>query len=88
MTTRSTLIVLAMAGMTSLGGCTATLSDQDRALLESAKTSATQAQQSATQAQQSAAEAKQSAAEAAQSATTAQNAAQQSEMIFKKMQHK
>lgn len=88
MTTRSTLIVLAMAGMTSLGGCTATLSDKDRALLESAKTSATEAQQSAAAAAQSAAEAKQSAEAAAQSATAAQTSAQEAEQIFMKMQHK
>jgi hypothetical protein len=92
---RSTLGVLSIAGLVLLGGCTAKLSEQDRSLLESARTSATQAQQSAAaaaqsagQAQQSASEAAQSASAAAQSATAAQNAAQQSEQIFKKMQHK
>jgi Sec-independent protein translocase protein TatA len=95
MMTRSTLAVLAVAGMTLLGGCTAKLSEQDRSLLESTRAAASQAQQSATaaaqsasQAQQSAAQAQQSATEAAQSATAAQTSAQQAEQIFKKMQHK
>jgi uncharacterized lipoprotein NlpE involved in copper resistance len=90
-----TMGILAVMGLTLLGGCTAELSKDDRALLESAKVSATQAQQSAAAAAQSAAaaaqsasEAQQSAAAAAQSAAAAQNSAQQVEQIFKKMQRK
>jgi uncharacterized lipoprotein NlpE involved in copper resistance len=83
-----TMGILAVMGLTLLGGCTAELSKDDRALLESAKVSATQAQQSAAAAAQSASEAQQSAAAAAQSAAAAQNSAQQVEQIFKKMQRK
>ena len=82
------MYVVALLGALALPGCTSHLSDQDKALLESATTAASQAQQSAAAAAQSASQAAQSASSAAQSAAAAQQSEQQVEAIFKKMQHK
>ena len=79
---------LMLATALTVGGCTAHLSAEDQALLESSKSAAAQAQQSATAAAASAAQAAKSEAAAAQSAADAKQSADQADAIFKKLQHK